>query len=105
MLPPQILATAKRGAFNMHGSLLPKYRGRAPVNWAVLKGESETGATLHEMTAKPDAGRIVDQAAVPVGPLELALAVIRRGTHYAQLVLERALPGGLARTPRLREDD
>ena len=49
-----------RGALNMHGSLLPKYRGRAPVNWAVLHGERETGATLHYMAAKPDAGDIVD---------------------------------------------
>src|SRR2546426_7855431 len=46
MLPPEVLALARKGAFNMHGSLLPKYRGRAPVNWAILKGESETGATL-----------------------------------------------------------
>ena len=42
----------------MHGSLLPKYRGRAPVNWAIIHGETETGATLHEMVKKPDAGRI-----------------------------------------------
>jgi methionyl-tRNA formyltransferase len=105
MLPPQILATAKRGAFNMHGSLLPKYRGRAPVNWAVLKGESETGATLHEMTAKPDAGRIVDQQAVPIGPDDLALEVFGRVTDAAQLVLERALPGLLAGTTRFRQND
>ena len=64
MLSPQLLACAKRGAFNMHGSLLPRYRGRAPVNWAVLQGERETGATLHEMVVKPDAGRIVDQEPV-----------------------------------------
>ena len=72
MLAPPLLATASRGAFNMHGSLLPKYRGRAPVNWAVLHGERETGATLHEMVDKPDAGRIVDQEAVPIGPDDLA---------------------------------
>ncbi len=57
MIPPQVLALASRGAFNMHGSLLPRYRGRAPTNWAVLNGETETGATLHEMVAQPDAGR------------------------------------------------
>jgi len=62
MLSPTILAHARRGAFNMHGSLLPKYRGRAPVNWAVLMGETETGATLHTMTEKPDAGEIVESA-------------------------------------------
>jgi methionyl-tRNA formyltransferase len=57
MLPASLLAVAP--AFNMHGSLLPEYRGRAPVNWAVLHGATETGATLHEMTVKPDAGAIV----------------------------------------------
>jgi methionyl-tRNA formyltransferase len=56
MLSPALLATARRGAYNMHGSLLPKYRGRVPVNWAVINGETETGATLHYMTEKPDAG-------------------------------------------------
>jgi methionyl-tRNA formyltransferase len=50
LLKPPLLATAKRGALNMHGSLLPKYRGRVPVNWAVINGETETGATLHYMT-------------------------------------------------------
>jgi len=49
MLPVNLLALAKHGAYNMHGSLLPKYRGRVPINWAVLHGETETGATLHEM--------------------------------------------------------
>src|ERR1041384_415208 len=67
MIPMPLLNLARLGAFNLHGSLLPKYRGRAPVNWAVLNGETETGATLHEMVAKPDAGRIVDQQAVPTG--------------------------------------
>src|SRR5258708_34817820 len=75
MLPVSLLKLAKRGAFNMHGSLLPKYRGRAPVNWAVLHGETETGATLHEMVEKPDAGRIVDQERVPIGPDELTVVV------------------------------
>jgi methionyl-tRNA formyltransferase len=89
MLPPEVLKIARRGAFNMHGSLLPKYRGRAPVNWAILHGESETGATLHEMTAKPDAGRIVDQQSVPIGPDDLALDVFRRVTGAAETVLKR----------------
>ena len=61
MLAAPLLAAARRGALNMHGSLLPRYRGRAPVNWAVLHGERETGATLHYMTEKPDAGDIVAQ--------------------------------------------
>ena len=47
MLTPELLAIAPRGALNMHGSLLPKYRGRVPVNWAIIHGESDTGPTLH----------------------------------------------------------
>jgi methionyl-tRNA formyltransferase len=92
MLSPDVLATARRGAYNMHGSLLPRYRGRAPVNWAILKGERETGATLHEMVAKPDAGRIVDQQAVPIGENDLAIDVMRRVTDAAEVVLRRSLP-------------
>lgn len=91
MLAPELLALARRGAFNMHGSLLPKYRGRVPVNWAVLHGESETGATLHEMTARPDAGRIVDQQAVPIGPDDTAAEVFRRVTDAAEKVLSRSI--------------
>ncbi|MGN6669526.1 MAG: formyltransferase family protein, partial [Trinickia sp.] len=68
MLPADLLALAPRGAYNMHGSLLPKYRGRVPTNWAVLHGETETGATLHEMSIKPDAGAIVGQTSVPILP-------------------------------------
>ena len=105
MLSPEILTLAKRGAFNMHGSLLPKYRGRAPVNWAVLHGETETGATLHEMTAKPDAGRIVDQQAVPIGPDDLAVDVLRRVSEAAETVLKRSLPGLLSGTAELRPND
>jgi methionyl-tRNA formyltransferase len=105
MLAAQLLACARRGAFNMHGSLLPKYRGRAPVNWAVLKGESETGATLHEMTAKPDAGRIVDQERVPIGPDDLAIEVFRRVTDAAETVLKRSLPKLVAGTAGLRPQD
>ena len=105
MLPPEVLALARKGAFNMHGSLLPKYRGRAPVNWAILKGESETGATLHEMVAKPDAGRIVDQQRVPIGPDDLALEVFRKVTDAAEVVLKRSIHGLLAGTAGLREQD
>src|SRR4029077_2264040 len=66
MLQAPLLAAARRGALNMHGSLLPNYRGRAPVNWAILRGERESGATLHYMVARADAGDIVDQLAVPI---------------------------------------
>jgi methionyl-tRNA formyltransferase len=105
MLPPEILALASRGAYNMHGSLLPKYRGRAPVNWAVLHGERETGATLHEMTARPDAGRIVDQQAVPIGPDDTAAEVFRRVTEAAEAVLLRSIKPLLEGKAKLRPND
>jgi methionyl-tRNA formyltransferase len=92
MLGRPLLATAPRGAFNMHGSLLPKYRGRVPVNWAIIHGETETGATLHEMVEKPDAGRIVDQEPVPILEDDLAVDVFRKVTGAAERVLARSLP-------------
>ena len=105
MLSPAVLATARRGAFNLHGSLLPKYRGRVPVNWAVIRGERETGATLHEMVAKPDAGRIAGQEAVPIGENDTAADVFARVTDAAGRVLSRALPGLLAGTLPLAPQD
>ena len=92
MLPMALLSRARMGAFNMHGSLLPKFRGRAPLNWAILKGERETGVTLHEMVEKPDAGRIVGQQAVPIGPDDNAVEVFHRMTDAAEAVLKRHLP-------------
>jgi len=105
MLPPALLSLAPRGAYNMHGSLLPRHRGRAPVNWAILLGDTETGATLHEMVAKPDAGRIVDQQAVPIGPDDIALDVFRKVTGAAEAVLRRSLPPLVAGTAKLRAQD
>ena len=105
MLNPGILAIARRGAFNMHGSLLPKYRGRVPVNWAIIKGETETGATLHEMVEKPDAGRIVDQMAVPILPDDQAIDVFNKVAAAAESVLDRCLPGLLNGTADLRFQD
>ncbi len=105
MLSPAVLATARRGAFNLHGSLLPKYRGRVPVNWAVIRGERETGATLHEMVGKPDAGRLAGQEAVPIGENDTAADVFARVTDAAGRVLARALPGLLAGTLPLVAQD
>lgn len=101
MLPQAILDVAP--AYNMHGSLLPAYRGRAPVNWAVLHGERETGASLHEMTVKPDAGSIVARQAVPILPDDTAFEVFGKVTVAAELALYRVLPalldGSAPRTP------
>ena len=92
MIPAQILACAKIAALNMHGSLLPKYRGRAPVNWAILHGETQTGATLHIMETKPDAGDIVGQSAVSIGPDETATDVFTKVSQAAVAVIKQVLP-------------
>ena len=105
MLHSALLAVPRRGALNMHGSLLPKYRGRAPVNWAVLRGEHETGATLHYMLEKPDCGDIVAQTAVPILPDDNAREVFDKVTVAAETTLDRALPALLAgRAPRVTMD-
>ena len=105
MLGPELLALPRRGAYNLHGSLLPKYRGRVPVNWAVIMGERETGATLHQMVEKPDAGGIVGQQAVPIGPEDTAAEVFAKVTDTAALVLARALPGLIAGSARITPQD
>lgn len=104
MLGTPILAAASRGALNMHGSLLPSYRGRAPVNWAVIRGETRTGATLHYMTVKPDAGDIVDQETVPILPDDTAFDIFRKVGVVAEIVLWRSLPALLeGRAPRVAQ--
>ncbi len=76
----------------MHGSLLPKFRGRAPVHWAILKGEPVTGASLHYMVEKPDAGALVDQQSVPILENDTALEVSLKVAGAAADVLRRSLP-------------
>ncbi|HXX82712.1 MAG TPA: formyltransferase [Casimicrobiaceae bacterium] len=98
MLKAPLLALAARGALNMHGSLLPKYRGRVPVNWAIINGETETGATLHYMVEKPDAGDIVAQTAVPILPDDTAKEVFDKVTIAAETTLDRVLPALLSGT-------
>jgi methionyl-tRNA formyltransferase len=90
------LAVPTRGALNMHGSLLPKYRGRAPIHWAIIHGESVTGASLHYMLEKPDAGALVDSQAVPILENDNALEVSQKVADAAQQVLRRALPALVA---------
>ncbi len=92
MLDAPLLATPANGAFNLHGSLLPKYRGRVPVNWAIIHGETLTGASLHRMTLKPDAGHLLDQQAVPILPNDTAAEVFQKITCAAEIVLMRTLP-------------
>ncbi len=96
LLGAPLLRAAQRGALNMHGSLLPNYRGRAPVNWAILRGEKETGATLHYMVERADAGDIVDQLAVPILQDDDAREVFGKVTVAAETILARSLPGLIA---------
>lgn len=105
MLKAPLLQVAPRGCYNMHGSLLPRYRGRVPVNWAVLHGERQTGATLHAMEVKPDAGGILAQQAVPILPDDTAVEVFRKVTVAAELALDGVLPALLAGTATATPQD
>jgi methionyl-tRNA formyltransferase len=105
MLSAAWLNLPKRGALNMHGSLLPKYRGRAPVHWAIIRGETVTGASLHYMLEKPDAGALVDQQPVPIGENDTALEVSQRVAEAAQTVLHRSLPKLIAGSAAARPLD
>ncbi|WP_275074827.1 bifunctional UDP-4-amino-4-deoxy-L-arabinose formyltransferase/UDP-glucuronic acid oxidase ArnA [Providencia rettgeri] len=92
MLSEELLAIAPKGAFNLHGSLLPKYRGRAPINWALLNGESETGVTLHKMVAKADAGDIVAQEKVAITDTDTGLTLHAKVREAAEVLLDKTLP-------------
>jgi methionyl-tRNA formyltransferase len=106
MLPRQILEAPKVAALNLHPSLLPRYRGRAPINWVLVNGESETGITLHHMVGSADAGDIVMQEKIPIVPRETALTLYHKVEAAGVRVLSEALPLVAAgRAPRLKQDD
>ncbi len=90
LLPNAVLESAPRGAFNMHGSLLPKYRGRAPINWVLVKGEKETGATLHYMVVRADAGDIADQEIVPIAFEDDAFSLTQKVSAAAVRIIKRS---------------
>ena len=98
LIGPEILAMAGLGAFNMHGSLLPKYRGCAPINWAVIHGEPRIGMTLHRMVKRADAGAIVDQQGVELTPRDTAEQAFRKVLPCARSVLARQIDHLLAGT-------
>lgn len=105
MMKRRVLDLASRGAFNLHGSLLPRYRGRAPVNWVLVHGETETGVTLHEMDEKPDHGAIVAQRRVAIGRDDTALDLTRKLAAEARLLLRDVYPRLLDGTaPRIEQD-
>lgn len=105
MISTKVLALAPLGAFNMHGSLLPRYRGRAPINWAVLNGEPRIGMTLHRMVREPDAGNIVDQEGADIGPRDTAEQAFRKVLPCARRVLERQIGALLSGTARETPQD
>jgi methionyl-tRNA formyltransferase len=105
VLVPDVLRTARRAALNLHGSLLPRYRGRCPVNWVLVNGERETGVTLHHMDARADRGDIVAQRAVPIADDDTALSLSRRLGIAARTLVRETYPSLVAGTaPRVPQD-
>ncbi|RSM32214.1 bifunctional UDP-glucuronic acid oxidase/UDP-4-amino-4-deoxy-L-arabinose formyltransferase [Aeromonas salmonicida] len=104
MLKQEILDIPSAGAFNLHGSLLPAYRGRAPINWCLVNGEQLTGITLHQMTMRPDAGAIVAQQAVAIKEADTALTLHGKVRLAAKALLDAELPklrtGDISLTPQ-----
>ncbi len=92
LLSEPLLATARKGAFNLHGSLLPKYRGRAPANWVLVNGETETGVTLHRMVKRADAGAILAQQKVTIERSDTGLSLHAKLREAATALLRDALP-------------
>jgi methionyl-tRNA formyltransferase len=105
ILSREVLALAPRGALNLHGSLLPKYRGRCPVNWVLIHDERQTGVTLHYMEEKPDRGDIVGQRAVPITDDDTALTLFHKMTDAAAALMREMYPLlRSGRAPRLPQD-
>lgn len=105
MLGQELLDIPTLGAYNLHGSLLPHYRGRAPANWVLVKGEKETGVTLHQMTRRPDAGAIVAQQKVAIAADETALTLHGKLDQAASQLLEGILPAFRAKQIPLTPQD
>lgn len=92
MIQARFLALPRLGAYNLHGSLLPRYRGRAPINWVLVKGETETGLTLHAMTPKPDDGAIIGQARLPIAWDDTALTLTLRSAEAGRALVRELAP-------------
>ncbi len=105
LLSPDLLAIPRLGAVNLHGSLLPRYRGRAPVNWVLVNGEEKTGVTLHDMIAQPDAGDIIAQEETEIAPTDTALTLYDTLVKVGVGLLERWYPAIRAGTAPRRPQD
>jgi methionyl-tRNA formyltransferase len=106
LLPRPVLASARLAALNLHPSLLPAYRGRAPINWVLVQGEAQTGVTLHHMIGRADAGDIAGQRSVSIAPRETALSLYRKLEEEGVRLLAETLPRVAAGTaPRWPQDE
>ena len=118
-LGKELLGIPRLGCFNVHASLLPKYRGAAPINWAILRGEAETGVTIFRRQEQIDAGEIVSQAATPISADETAGELTERLAALAADLLVRTVadiaegkavyrtqdPSAATRAPMLKKED
>lgn len=105
LLSKELLALPRLGGINLHGSLLPKYRGRSPVNWVLVNGETETGVTLHYMIEEADAGDIIAQRKVLIDLEDTALTLFRKITVAGVELLRETFPLIKAgRAPRVPQD-
>jgi len=119
ILSAAVLGTARLGGINLHASLLPKYRGAAPINWAIYHGETETGVSVIHMTPSVDAGPIIAQAATPIHPDETAVELEARLAEIGAWLMVRAIdtlkegrieaipqdPALASKAPRLKKTD
>jgi len=92
MIKQPILNIPPKGCLNLHGSLLPKYRGRCPINWVLVNGEKETGVTLHYMTPRPDDGDIVGQKKFSITDDDTARSLHEKAAQAASVMLDETLP-------------
>jgi len=99
LLPQEVLDFPPKGCINVHSSLLPKYRGAAPINWAILNGETETGVTIMYMAREMDTGDIILQRSTPIGPEEDAAALYGRLARLGGELLVEAVAAIQAGTP------
>lgn len=105
MVKDDLLAIPPDGCLNLHGSLLPAYRGRCPINWVLIHGEEKTGVTLHYMTPKPDDGDIVGQTEIPISETDTAFTLNEKSQTASVQLLDALLPQIKTRTaPRLPQD-
>jgi len=91
ILPEKLFSIPPKGSINLHGSLLPRYRGAAPINWALINGETETGLTTFFLKKKVDTGHIICQEKIAIGPEETFDELYRRLSELAGPVLARTL--------------